>query len=160
MVPIRGEATCAPTNGAVETILEFDRNEALLVSPEAVTLVDGRTKIQVSKPYNHTCTLHISVAVANFKAMAPHQAVNTKPLPRAQVLLVNNPPGECEHILNQMFHDKNETDAKRWYPTPETCDDPTLLNKAERSIYDEIITLRGKEHLNPTENDAQRKKFL
>ena len=61
--------------------------------------------------------------------------------------------------VSQLFQEQTENDVKRWYPTPEMCDDPMILNKMERRNYDEIFTNRGKEHLNPTETDEQRKNF-
>ena len=73
---------------------------------------------------------------------------------------MNNHPEESEHIPNQLFLEKTETDSKRWYATPEACDDPTKLNNIERRIYDKTITLRDKEHLNSTKTDAQRKELL
>ena len=143
----------------MEATPAFDRKETLLVSPALVTLVEGRPTIQVTNPHNHTHTLDSCVAVANVEVMTLQHAEITKPVPHARVLLMNKHPGKCEHILNQLFHEQTETDAKRWYPTPETCDDPTKMNKIERSIYDEITTLRGKKQLNPTKADAQRKLF-
>ena len=83
--------------------------------------------------------------------MTLEQAANTKPVPQAHVLLLKNHPGECEHILDQLFHEQTENYGKRWYPALETCDDPTELNKIGRRIYDEIIILRDKEQLKQTQ---------
>ena len=52
------------------------------------------------------------------------------------------------------------TNDKRWYPTPETCDDPDKLDEIEKRIYDEIIQLREAEKLNPTCDNEQRQAFL
>ena len=59
-----------------------------------------------------------------------------------------------------MLNKQTVTDGKRWYLSQEMCDYPTKVNKIERRIYDDIITLRGTEHLSPTKTDARRKKFL
>ena len=44
MVPVRGEATYAATNGAVEATAAFERRDALLASPSLVTLSDVNNK--------------------------------------------------------------------------------------------------------------------
>ena len=49
---------------------------------------------------------------------------------------------------------------KRWYQTPETCEDPSRLNHIEKRIYDEILKLRELEQLDPTVNVDQRRAFL
>ena len=57
--------------------------------------------------------------------------------------------------------EKPNTDTnRRWYPTPETCDDPSKLNRIEKRVYDEITKLREEEKLDPTADDQQRKEFL
>ena len=157
-VPVRSEATYATTNGAAEATPALDRMEALLVSPAPVTLVEGRTTIQKTDHNNYIYTLVSCVAMAIFKVMTPHQAANTKPVPHAPVLLMNNHLDGYKHILYQLFHE--QTNAKRCNPTPETYDDPGKLNKIEKRKYDKIMTLRGKEQLNPTKTDEQLKKIL
>ena len=136
MVPVKGEAPHALSDSAVEATPGFDRKEALLVSPALVTLVEGTMTMKVTNPHNHTYTLDSCVAVASFNVMTPHQAAKTKAVPHAQLLLMNHHAEECEHSLNHLFHEQKENDAKRWYAKPETCDDPTKLNKTERRIYD------------------------
>ena len=159
MVPVWGDATHAPTNGAAEATPEIEKRDSLLVSAALVSLTEGKTTLQITNPHSHTCTLDSCVAVDNFKVMTAQQAAKTKPVPHAHVLLMNNHPEECEHILSQFFHKQTENIGKRWYPTPEPFDDPSKLNKIEKRIYDEIIAFRGKEQLNPTKSDEQRKIF-
>ena len=160
LVPARGEATYGTTNGGVEATSAFERRDALVVSPALVTLTEGKTMLHITNPHSHTYTVDKFVAVTNFKLMTPQQAVNTKPVPHAHMLLKNNHPEEREHILSRLFHEQTENDGKRWYPIPETWDDPSKLNKIEKQIYTEIIILRGKEQLDPTKTDEQRKEVL
>ena len=89
MLPIRGEATYAPTNGAVEAKPAFERRDALLVSPAPVTLTEETTMIQITYRYRHAYTLDKCVALANCKKMTLQQGATTKPLPHAHVLLMN-----------------------------------------------------------------------
>ena len=79
--------------------------------------------IHVTNPHKHTYTLDSSLAVANFKGMTLQQAANTKPVPHAQVLLLNTHPKKCEHTLSQLLDNQTETDVKRWYPASKTSDD-------------------------------------
>ena len=160
MVHVGGEATHAPTNRAVAATPVPCRKKALLVSAALVTLIRGRKMIQVTNHHNHTYTLDNCVAVANFMVITRHQAGNAKPVPHAQVLLLNNYPKECEHILNELLHEQTETNAKSCYPTLETCVDPTKLNNIERRIYNEFINPRGKENLIPAKTGAQKTLFL
>ena len=160
MVPVTREATYAPTNAAVEMTLVFDRKDVSLVSPALVTLTEVITMIQVTIPHNHTYTLNSCVAVVRFQVITPEPAANAEQVPHAQVLLMNNHTLECEHNLTQLFNEQTETNAKRCYPTPVTCNDSKQLKKIERRNIDETFILRGKEQLNPTKADVQRKKLL
>ena len=92
--------------------------------------------------------------------ITPQQTAITNPVPHTHVLLMNNHAEECEHILSQSFHEQTKNDGKRRYLTPETSDDLSKLNKIEKRFSDEIITLRGKEHLNPTKADEQRQEIF
>ena len=116
----------------------------------------------VTDTHNHTYTIDTWVAVTNFNVMTPQQAANTKPVPEAHVLLMNDHPEEYEHILSQLFHEQTKNDGKQKYPTPETCEDPSKLNEIEKRIYDEIITLGGKEQLklNPTKTIEKRRDYF
>ena len=59
MVPVRGEATYAPTKDAVEATPAFEGKAAILVSPALVTLTKGKTMIQITNP--PTTHLHLTV---------------------------------------------------------------------------------------------------
>ena len=77
-----------------------------------------------------------------------------------QLNLISQYPDEAEAVLNQIFQDPTAKSDRRWYPTPETCDDPSKLNKIEKRIYEEIVKLREQEKLDPTTNEEQRHEFL
>lgn len=64
--------------------------------------------------------------------------------------------------INQLYAGEPEqtTNAKYWFPTPETCSDPNQLNAIERRIFDEIIKLRQKESNNPQNSEQERQEFL
>ena len=77
-----------------------------------------------------------------------------------QWTLLSKYPDEANNVLNQLFQEPGTETNRRWYPTPETCDDPSKLNRIERRIYEEITKLREEEKLDPTADHQQRKEFL
>ena len=79
---------------------------------------------------------------------------------KEQLTLISKFPDEAHNVLNQLFKDPKATTDKRWYPTPETFDNPEKLKINERRIYDEIIQLREAEKFDPTCDDEQRQTFL
>ena len=103
MVPVRGEATYAPTKNAVEATPASERRDALQVSTALVNLTKRKTMIQITNPHSHTYTLESFEAVANFTVMTPQRGANTKPVPHAHVVFMNNHPEECERILSQLY---------------------------------------------------------
>ena len=92
--------------------------------------------------------------------MTPKQANNAQPMTSHQFALISQYPDDAETAVNQIYQDPATKSERRWYPTPETCDDPTNLNKIEKRIYDEIIKVRAEEKLGPSANEDQRKQFL
>ena len=69
ILPVLGEATYAPTNGALETTPTFERRDAFLVSSALVSMTQGKTMPQNTNPHNHTNTLNSCAALDNFKVM-------------------------------------------------------------------------------------------
>ena len=102
----------------------------------------------------------MGTAVASFKIMTPKQADNLQPMNSHQLNLVSQHPDDAQAVLNQTFQDLTAKSDRRWYPTPQTCDDPSKLNKIEKRICDKIIKLRAKVKLNPTTSKEQRQAFL
>ena len=116
--------------------------------------------VQLTNLTSHTITLNPNTTVASFRIMTPNQAKNLQPMSNEQLTLITKYPDEANNVLNQLFQEPGTETNRRWYRTPETCDDPSKLNRTERRIYDEITKLREEEKLDPTADDQQRKKFL
>ena len=95
-----------------------------------------------------------------FKVLTPNQARNVQPMTTEQLSLITNYPEKADQIINKLFQDPETKSARRWYPTLETCDDPSILNKIERRIYDDIVKLKQEEKLDPTQDEQQRRQFL
>ena len=143
--------------GTVEGLPAFERRSHLLVSPALIEIQEGRTHVQITNPLDYQITINVGTAVASFKVMTLKQANNLQPMTGHELNLISRYP---KAVLNQIFQDPNAKSDRRWYPTPETCDDPSKLNKIERRIYGEIIKLREEEKLDPTVNEEQRQEFL
>ena len=144
----------------MEGLPSFERRSHLLESPALSETQEGRAHIQITNALDYQITINVGTAVASFKIMTPKQAKNLQPMTEHQLNLISRYPDDTEVILNQIFRDPTTKSDRRWYPTPETCDDPSKLNKIERRIYDEIIKLREEEKLDPTVNEEQRQEFL
>ena len=142
--------------GTIEAFPAFERKTELLVSPSMSEIKDQQTYVQITNPMDHIITIPQHSTVAVFRILTPNQAKNIQPMTNEQLALITKYPDEASNVINQLFQDPSATNDKRWYPTPETCDDPDKLNKIERRIYDEIIQLREAEKLNPKCDDEQR----
>ena len=55
-----------------------------------------------------------------------------KPVSKEQLTLISKLPDEADNVINQLFQDPEASTDKRWYSTPETCNNPDMLNKIER----------------------------
>ena len=102
----------------------------------------------------------MGTARASFRILTPKKATNLQPMTDHQLNLISQYPDEAEAVLNQIFQDPTAKSDRRWYPTPETCDDQSKLNKIEKRIYEEIVKLREQEKLDPTTSEEQRHEFL
>ena len=146
--------------GTVEGLPASERRSHLLVSPALSETQEGRTHVQITNPLDNQITINVGTAVASFKIMTPKQANILQPMTEHQFNLISRYPDDADAVLNQIFQHPIMNSDRRWYPTPETYDDPSKLNKIERRIYDEIIKLREEEKLDPTVNEDQRQEFL
>ena len=159
-VPVVIECDLGDITGTVEGLPAFERRTHLLVSPALSEIREGRTHVQITNPLDYQITINVGSAVASFKIMTPKHANNLQPVTNHQLNLITKYPDEATAVLNHIFQDPNAKTDRRWYPTPETCDDPSKLNKIERRIYDEIVKLRTDEKLDPTSSEEQRQEFL
>ena len=124
--------------GTIEAFPAFERKTELLVSPSMSEIKDQQTYVQITNHMDHTITVPQHCTVAVFRLLTPNQAKNFQPMTNEQLALITKFPDEASNVINQLFQNPSATNDKRWYPTPETCDDPDKLNKIERRIYDEI----------------------
>ena len=159
-LPVVIESDLGDITGIIEGLPAFERRSHLLVSPALSETWEGRTHVQITNPLHYQITIKVGTAVASFKIMTIKQANNLQPMTNHQLNLITQYPDEATAVLNHIFQDPNEKTDRRWYPTPETCDDPSKLNKIERRICDEIVKLRAEDKLDPTSSKEQRQEFL
>ena len=159
-IPVTSEKDIGQVTGTVEAFPAFERKTELLVSPSMSEINDQQTHVQITNYLDHSITIPQSTTVAVFRILTPNQAKNVQPMTSEQLTLITKFPDEATNVINQLFQEPDASKDKRWYPTPETCDDPKKLNKIERWIYDEVIQLREAEKLDPTRDDDQRRTFL
>ena len=60
----------------------------------------------------------------------------------------------------QLNHITINHNAKYWFPTPETTQDPSKLTGLEKRIYEEFIRFKKRESIRPLDNVEDRKTFL
>ena len=142
IVPVLAEKDLGTIQGTVETFPASERKTPLLVSHALTQIIDMRSHVQITNLTCHTITLNPNKTLATFKIMTPNQAKNLQPMSNEQLTLITKYPDEANNVLNQLFQEPCTETNRRWYPTPETCDDPSKLNRIERRIYDEITKLR------------------
>ena len=159
-IPVVAEKDIGHVTGTVEAFPAFERKTELLVSPSMSKINDQQSHVQITNYLDHTITIPQHTTVAVFRILTPNQAKNVQPMTNEQLTLISKFPDEANNVINQLFQEPDANKDKRWYPTPDTCDDPDKLNKIERRIYDEIIQLREAEKLDPTRDDDQRRAFL
>ena len=159
-IPVETEKDIGHVTGTVEAFPAFERKTELLVSPSMSEINDQQSHVQITNYLDHTITISQHTTVAVFRILTPNQAKNVQPMTNEQLTLISKFPDEANNVINQLFQEPDANKDKRWYPTPDTCDDPDKLNKIERRIYDEIIQLREAEKLDPTRDDDQRRAFL
>ena len=157
IVPVLVKRDLGTIQGTVETFPAFERKTQLLVSPK---IAEMKSHVQITNLTSHKITLNPNTTVATFRIMTPNQAKNMQPMSNEQLTLITKYPDEATNVLNQLFQEPGTNTDRRWYPTPETCDDPSKLNRIEKRIYDEITKLREEEKLEPTADDQQCKAFL
>ena len=159
-IPVLSEKDIGQVTGTVEAFPAFERKTELLVSPSMSEINDQQTHVQITNYLDHSITILQNTTVAVFRILTPNQAKHVQPMTSEQLTLMTKFPDEATNVINQLFQEPDASKDKRWYPTPETCDDPKKLNKIERRIYDEIIQLREAEKFDPTRDDDQRRTFL
>ena len=131
IVPVLSERDLGTIQGTVETFPAFERKTQLLVSPALAQIAEMKNHVQITNLTSHTIMLNPNTTVATFRKMTPNQAKKLQPMSNEQLTLITKYPDEATNVLNQLFQEPDTNTDRRWYPTPETSDDPSKLNRIE-----------------------------
>ena len=137
--------------GVVEPSIKFEGKTGLCIT-SSLSRIDenGLTTIAAMNVQPYMITIP-EKTVATFKLLTPEQAEYLVPLEPA--LLQSE---ELQNNLQNLIEIKNKTNAskpkhpeKLWFPTPETCKDPSRLNQIERLIYYSLCDFKTETRTGP-----------
>ena len=146
--------------GVVEPSVKFEGKTGLCITLCRID-ENGLTTFAAINVQPYKITIPAITIVAMFKLLTLEQAKYLVPLEPA--LLQSE---ELQNNLENLIEIKNKTNAskpqhpeKLWFPTPETCKDPSRLNKIERRIYDLLCDFKLKQELDPKLSEQERLEF-
>ena len=125
-----------------------------------VQLEKGYATPHVNNPHDHIYKVNAGAILANFTVLTHHQTKHVKPKAPELFSILAQHPGDATALKNQLFQDEATTTKRRWYPKPQTCQDPQTLNPLERRIYDAIVNIWQQAKMEPTISNDQRQTFL
>ena len=148
---------------------EFDIS---IMSSLSTVQKDNLVNIIVLNITDHPVTINRDKELAKFAILTADQTDKLTPIdPNLLNVAYSMGPQHFESTINQLIRDENfvgplqppkpEPDYKTfWFPTPETCDDPSQLTPIQREIYDQILRLKQLETRDPRNNEKDRREFL
>ena len=149
--------------GVLEPSIKFEGKTGLCIT-SSLSLIDenGLTLIAAINAQPYMITISAKTIVATFKLLTHEQAEYLVPLEPA--LLQSE---DLQNNLQNLFEIKNKIDAskpqhaeKLWFPIPETCKDPSGLNKIERRFYDSLCDFKLKQELDRKRSEQELPEFL
>ena len=140
-IPARTEGLKTDKHDTVEEHPAFQRKLSMFINPTMTTVNGGIAHVQITNSAQQDYTIRKGTVIASFKILTPNQARYVKKMPPAHINMLQRFPEDSEAVVNQLFRDQNRSLSRKWYPTPETCNDRSKLNPLKRRIYDEIIDL-------------------
>ena len=158
--PVLAERDLGTIQGSVETFPSVERKTQLLVSRALAQISKMKNHVQINNLTSPTNTVNSNTSVVTLRILTPNQAKILQLVSNEQLTLTTKYPEETTNDLNRLFQEPVAQSSRRWYPTPEACDDPSTLNRVKRRIYDEILKLCEEEKLDPTVDDQHRQAFL
>ena len=121
---------------------------------------------------DHNTVLLKSTEVAKFSFLTPEQAENLQQIDPELIALAQM-RSDTKDIteVNQLIQDFTKQGQqqstrpapeydKLWFPTPETCPDPTNLPPLQKEIYEQILRFQKIERQNPSEMNTTEESFL
>ena len=156
---------CYPSNDLSDGIVSFidpnprfERKTGLCMTSSLSKITHNQTPLAFLNCTTNIITLLKDTTVGNFTILTPKQPQYLQPVDPA-ILSTISPLS-----LNELIHaDENcpifgESDF--WFPSPETCSDPSSLTGLHRKIYQTLVSFKTAEKLDPTLDATQRQAFL
>ena len=120
----------------------------------------------------HPITINSRKEVGRFSILSTEQADQLIQIdPQLITLAKSRKKDDYFAELNQLIQDFTQHKPgqtrrppleynKLWFPTPETCEDPSILPLLQQEIYDQILNFQKLEKVDPRSNEEDRKFFL
>ena len=144
--------------GIIDPNPRFERKTGLCMTSSLSKITHNQTPLAFLNCTTNIITLPKDTTVGNFTILTPKQSQYLQPIDPA-ILSTISPLS-----LNELIHaDENSPifgESDFWFPTPETCSDPSSLTGLHRKIYQTLVSLKTAEKLDPTLDATQRQAFL
>ena len=120
----------------------------------------------------HPITINSRTEVGRFSILSAEQADRLIQIdPQLIALAKSRNKDDYFTELNQLIQDFTQQKpgqtkrpppeySKLWFPTPETCEDPSNLPFLQQEIYDQILNFQKLEQIDPQNNEEYRKFIL
>ena len=158
--------------GIVEPKVSFEEKTGLCIT-SCLSRTDSQGNLYLSALNLQTkdITIPRNSDVAYFKLLSPQQAETLTPIdPQLLTMAKFKNPDEFEHEINQLIiYEEFNGDSKPprpksgykkfWFPTPETCKNPTALKGVEKKIYNELQKLKELASIDPHIIDEYHNQF-
>ena len=153
------------TTGVVVEFSPFARTTRSLAVTSALSSIDkiGKTVIGMVNIGTRPVTIPADTRVATLEILTPEQARYLAPIDPAVADKVSKIPDlEVSKVeFNQLICNKAVAEeGLHWFPTPETCKDPSKLEGPMLRIYNELTAFKKAEKLDPKLSPAMRAEFL
>ena len=153
MVPTVVATEIETSIGMTEAATSFSRKSDI-VARNCNQYQDHRTAVQVTNPNAHTLTISQATIIAKLETPTHLPTKYVRLMTLTPVSLIC-PTDETTNDNNPLFHNSEApTTDKRWYPTPETSENPDQLIPIENGMY-EILKLCKLEQLDTADADQQ-----
>ena len=153
--------------GIVEPTTKLENIGVCLTSTIDKMLNDKPIQLFAINTTEIPITIERNTLPATFTIITPEQARYLIPL--EPKLLENNNLSKTRKTISKhidkvakgkLNHITINHNAKYWFPTPETTENPSKVSGLEKRIYEELIRFKKRESIRPLDNADDRKTFL
>ena len=159
-------------SGVVESISRFEKKTGLCVLTSLSCVQNNNTlQLSVINATDHPITILSSSPVATFQILTAEQAEQLQPIDPQLIALAKMRNKDNPEEFNMLIRDDTFTGEQQpprpppnyqnlWFPTPETCSNPSDLSPVQQQIYQKLTELQRLEKMDPANKDEDREVFL